>query len=152
MSTYYASLNIGGDVPAKLIRDLGTLIDQERTDDAYSDEMFWGRCLDLSEMYSGRGHLHINSAQATNGEFHDLEAFLRENKLSFDRFADEETLYVREFAEYAQVCDDDGYPVYSEYDRAPVLKELRMGMAAKARKLLEDLLTVPVLPPFRIVP
>lgn len=95
-----ASISIGGRVPLAVARDLLDVITEEGVSLDYG-EMAWApqEVDDLMEKSEG-GSLTLCNDEAKWGEFRDLEIFLTNNKIAFDRSSSGYYEYAPEIVQY----------------------------------------------------
>lgn len=151
-------IEIGGPVPANLVTDLISQIDSEGLFVGWAEDSFEAKTAEDLLAYARRGPkpgtLHLGDFEVAWGRFPDLEDFLVENRISFDRRSDAKYEYDAELVRYRagmkqpQVCYtlQDKIPVVPVRDLKGVRRALERGQASRALALLKSVLGPEVRP------
>ena len=165
-----AIILIGGQVPRSLIPDLIDVIN------ASDVGLLWGGrvCFDghdsLIAVLDEQGHLILCDDEASYGVFQDLECFLQNNNIAFDRHSDARYEYDGELVSFRPAVhnvESQMWKFYATQDgdrlvlfnlvsqvRDILNQDLHGERVQEARKLLDDILgpVIPPLPRFEVIP
>jgi len=168
-------VTIGGKVPSALLEEfLGAVASAGASAGDYGDPPFDGRTAEeLLDALDGNGHLRLVDAEARYGQFEELEGFLQEHGIPFDRHSDArhefdavKVMFRPGMERPAEVASnnvgdaladaDELRPVARELARlatAGLTKDELLAAVAKASRDLDALLPPEVgpLPPLEIV-
>ena len=157
-----AEIQIGGPIPRSLVPDLLTRIANEgigwdyggRIDATTPEEL-----LEELAQYDSTT-LDVGSGEANYGLFPDLEAFLVEHGIAFDRCTEAKYGYDGELVQFrpgmespkVNLARQSGDRTFTAGDLRPIQKLLERGKAVQAKVRLDQLLDgIPDLAPLRIV-
>lgn len=148
---------IGGKILQSLMREMiavlaesGASFDNEP--DVPRPETLWGPDTDLLDYLDPRtGWLSLTDGSARNGEFEDLEQWLRDHNISYDRHSDAlyecnaENVYWRPGMDEPAVglSTQDGIDLVERRPLQAILKLLEEGEAATATHRLRDHIRLP---------
>jgi hypothetical protein len=162
-------ITIGGNVPEALFPELREWCLEADLKEEWSDDRPFFEAIklpeDLRESVKSGGHLVLMDAEASGGMFEDLETWLRQNNIPFDRHStgasgayDAELVMFRPGMEAPITfpSTDSGYePLVSAFPVIEAYRHLREGNIHSAMTHLANevghLQSIPTLPPFQLV-
>lgn len=162
-----AHIFIGGDVPHSLLPVLFKAVHAEEVGSGmdyngrFTPEQFI-TVDDLLEEVNHNQYLHLMDSKARNGMLGDLEYFLQNNNISFNRYGDaspgefsaDVSFFRPGMTEVGTlITDDDGVPVIPASAAVIAFKALLVGNTHAALTALAPFgdHEVPLLPPFKLV-
>jgi hypothetical protein len=155
-----AWIAIGGDVPQALVPELCKVITEEEPSQEWGGDTFEPEdAEDLEDAVDGAGHLYLCHDEAPWGEFVDLEKFLRQHGISYDRHSAAKYEYDAQLEQFrpglgilTDLATEDGRPLVERDEVEKIRDALRAGKYEEALELAEKLCPdVPDLLPFQIV-
>ena len=155
-----AWIAIGGTVPRALVPELcGTIIREQLSQDWDGDPFEPEDEEDLTDALDHEGHLFLCDHEARWGQFDDLEKFLRQHGIPYDRHSSAKYEYDAQLAQFrpgldirCDLASEDGRPLVDRDEVEKVRDALRAGKVEEARTLVEKLCPeISELPPFQVV-
>jgi hypothetical protein len=141
---FAGEITIGGEVPAALLEDfLGEAMSTGALVGDYDGSPFAAKTAEeLRQALDEKGHLKLVDAEANCGMFEELEGFLCEHDIPFDRHSDAQYQFDGENAVFRSgmqcplimLCDKSGDSMVFMDQIRPIAKELARLATAKMAK------------------
>jgi hypothetical protein len=157
MATWIA---IGGNLPQALLPELCKAISDEQLSREWGGKPFEPTDADdLKDAIDELGQLFLCHEEATGGAFDNLETFLRQSGLPYNRHAAAKYEYDTQLVQFRpglgvlnHLASEDGRPLVEQSEVQKIREALQAGNAEEALTLAEKLCPKrPQLPPFQIV-
>jgi hypothetical protein len=161
-----AVITIGGKIPRKLIPDLIDVINTSGAGVEWGNHNTFEGLETLTEVVGNNDHLVLCDDEARYGEFEDLECFLRNNDIPFDRHSAAWYEYDGDIVSFRPKSSDNDNETWHfhatqngnrmvSFDKVSKVRDLLIqDQILEAAFLLNDILgdAIPPLPKFEVIP
>lgn len=154
-----AWIAIGGSVPRALVPELCGAISQQQLSRDWGDDIFEPEDEDdLTDALNHKGYLFLCDDEARWGQFDELEKFLRQHGIAYDRHSSAKYEYDAQLDQFRpglgilnDLASEDGRPLVDREEVEKIRDALRAGKVEEALALAEELCPeISELPPFQL--